>query len=100
MFQFTPFASSLAGRYLLPGGFPHSDICGSRPVCRLPAAFRKLLRPSSPVIAKASASYTYSLDPITVQPDSSNFNDSFSIDYLRNAVLLIFLVQFSELETR
>ena len=39
-------------------GFPHSDICGSMPVCRLPAAFRKLLRPSSPVIAKASTTYT------------------------------------------
>ena len=40
------------------GGFPHSEICGSMPVCRLPAAYRKLLRPSSPVIAKASTTYT------------------------------------------
>ena len=42
----------------LAGGFPHSEICGSKPVCRLPAAYRKLLRPSSPVIAKASTTYT------------------------------------------
>ena len=47
-------------------GFPHSDICGSKLVCQLPAAFRRLPRPSSPVIAKASTACTYSLDPITV----------------------------------
>jgi hypothetical protein len=33
-------------------------------VCQLPAAYRKLLRPSSPVIAKASTTCTYSLDSI------------------------------------
>ena len=49
-------------------GFPHSDICGSMLVCQLPAAFRRLPRPSSPVIAKASTSCTLSLDPITVHP--------------------------------
>ena len=47
-------------------GFPHSEICGSAPICRLPAAYRRLSRPSSPVIAKASTACTYSLDPITV----------------------------------
>src|SRR3954454_21088403 len=35
-------------------------------VCSLPAAYRKLLRPSSPVIAKASTMCTYSLVPITL----------------------------------
>src|SRR6266481_7648841 len=50
------------------GGFPHSDICGSMLVCQLPAAFRRLPRPSSPVIAKASTTCTYSLDPITLRP--------------------------------
>ena len=49
-------------------GFPHSDICGSKLVCQLPAAFRRLPRPSSPVIAKASTTCTYSLDPITLNP--------------------------------
>jgi hypothetical protein len=34
-------------------------------VCQLPAAFRRLPRPSSPVIAKASTTCTLLLDPIT-----------------------------------
>ena len=46
-------------------GFPHSDIPGSKLVCQLPGAFRRLLRPSSPVIAKASTVCAYSLDHIT-----------------------------------
>jgi hypothetical protein len=58
MFQFTRFASrSLCIQLrILPcgSGFPHSDICGSKLVCQLPAAYRRLLRPSSPVVAKAS----------------------------------------------
>ena len=49
-------------------GFPHSDICGSKLICQLPAAFRRLSRLSSPVIAKASTTCTYSLDPITLSP--------------------------------
>ena len=62
MFQFTRFA--LTGLCIQPGvlpygsGFPHSDICGSKLVCQLPAAFRRLPRPSSPVIAKASTMCT------------------------------------------
>jgi hypothetical protein len=32
-------------------GFPHSDIRGSGLVCKLPAAFRMLQRPSSPLTA-------------------------------------------------
>ena len=47
-------------------GFPHSEICGSKLVCQLPAAYRKLLRPSSPDIAKAFTVCTYSLVPITL----------------------------------
>ena len=50
----------------LAGGFPHSDISGSKLICQLPEAFRRLSRPSSPVIAKASTTCTYSLDPITL----------------------------------
>ena len=53
---------------LKEAGFPHSEICGSKPICRLPAAYRRLSRPSSPVIAKASTTCTYSLDPITLLP--------------------------------
>ena len=52
----------------LQGEFPHSEICGSMFVCQLPTAFRRLPRPSSPVIAKASTTYTQSLDPITLPP--------------------------------
>ena len=46
------------------GGFPHSEISGSKLICQLPVAYRRLQRPSSPVIAKASTTCTYSLDPI------------------------------------
>ena len=49
-------------------GFPHSEIRGSKLVCQLPAAYRRLQRPSSPVIAKASTTCTCSLDPITLSP--------------------------------
>ena len=52
-------------------GFPHSEIRGSKLVCQLPAAYRRLRRPSSPVIAKASTTCTCSLDPITLSPRSS-----------------------------
>ena len=68
MFQFPGFASSsyvFRCRYLLRGGFPHSDILGSKPVCRLPEAYRRLPRLSSPVAAKASTICAYSLDHIT-----------------------------------
>ena len=49
-------------------GFPHSEIPGSKLVCQLPVAYRRLQRPSSPVIAKASTTCTCSLDPITLSP--------------------------------
>ena|SRR3990170_1067075 len=68
MFQFSGFASApyvFRCRYLLRGGFPHSEILGSKPVCRLPEAYRRLPRLSSPVAAKASTICAYSLDHIT-----------------------------------
>ena len=46
-------------------GFPHSEICGSKSVSRLTAAYRRLQRPSSPPVAKASTVCAYSLDHIT-----------------------------------
>ena len=46
-------------------GFPHSEISGSKLVCKLPEAYRMLQRPSSPLIAKASTVCAYSLDHIT-----------------------------------
>ncbi len=54
----------------LTGGFPHSEISGSKLVCQLPGAFRRLPRLSSPVVAKASTVCAYSLDPITPKPRS------------------------------
>ena len=48
-YVFTPGYHSMTS-----GGFPHSDICGSRPSRRLPAAFRSHSRPSSVLGAKAS----------------------------------------------
>ena len=69
MFQFTRFASHayvFSMRYLLLGGFPHSEISGSKLICQLPEAYRRLSRPSSPIIAKASTTCSYSLDPITL----------------------------------
>ena len=71
MFQFTRFASHnyvFIMRYRLRGGFPHSEISGSKLICQLPEAYRRLSRPSSPVIAKASTTCSYSLDPITLIP--------------------------------
>lgn len=61
MFQFTRFASHtyvFSMRYSRSCGFPHSEIYGSKLVCQLPVAYRRLLRPSSPVIAKASTTCT------------------------------------------
>ena len=68
MFQFTGFARHaylFSMTYLLRGGFPHSEIAGSKLVCQLPDAFRRLPRPSSPSTAKASTICAYSLDHIT-----------------------------------
>jgi hypothetical protein len=47
-------------------GFPHSEISGSKLICQLPEAYRRLSRLSSPIIAKASTTCSYSLDPITL----------------------------------
>ena len=68
MVQFSGFASlqlCIHCRILYKySGFPHSDIAGSQFFCQLPNAFRRLTRPSSPIIAKASTWCTYSLDSI------------------------------------
>ena len=68
MFQFAGFASNtyeFSAGYLLRGGFPHSEIAGSKLVCQLADAYRRLPRPSSPSTAKASTICAYSLDHIT-----------------------------------
>ena len=61
MFQFTRFATMtyvFSQSYCLRSGFPHSEISGSKLICQLPEAYRRLSRPSSPVIAKASTTCT------------------------------------------
>ena len=68
MFQFTGFALAtyvFNREYRRSGGFPHSEIFGSKHICRLPEAYRRLPRPSSPSVAKASTMCAYSLDHIT-----------------------------------
>ena len=47
---------------MTPAGFPHSEILGSRFVCQLPEAYRRLQRPSSAPSAKASTLCPYKLD--------------------------------------
>ena len=88
MFQFPGFASStyvFSARYLLRGGFPHSEILGSKSVCRLPEAYRRLPRLSSPVAAKASTICAYSLDHITPKrrpADCKAINETYIKDYM------------------
>ena len=55
----------MCDNHLMMAGFPHSDISGSKSVCRLPEAFRRLPRLSSPLTAKASTVCASSLDHIT-----------------------------------
>src|SRR3989338_10015806 len=71
MFQFPGFAlpdlciqpgMTLAGRVS-----PFRDLW-IKAFCQLPRAYRRLTRLSSPVIAKASTTCAYSLDPITLSP--------------------------------
>ena len=57
-------------------GFPHSDIPGSKSVCRLPEAYRRLRRPSSPSAAKAFTRCACSLDHIT-QPVGLGYMERF-----------------------
>ena len=62
---------------MTPAGFPHSEILGSKLVCQLPGAYRRLRRPSSPDIAKASTVCAYSLDHIT--PKSRDYMFWFTV---------------------
>src|SRR5699024_4954767 len=50
----TPYEFRCRSPGMTPAGFPHSDTLGSKLVCQLPEAYRRLLRPSSAPGAKAS----------------------------------------------
>ena len=68
MFQFTGFAPNtylFSAGYSRSCGFPHSEITGSKVVCHLTDAYRRLPRLSSPSTAKASTMCASSLDHIT-----------------------------------
>src|SRR3990167_5468027 len=71
MFQFPGFAllplCIRGGMTLARRVSPFRDL-RIKAFCQLPVAFRRLTRLSSPVIAKASTTCTYSLDPITLSP--------------------------------
>src|SRR5260221_4257106 len=84
MFQFTGFALYayvFSIKYLLRGGFPHSEIAVSKLVCQLADTYRRLPRPSSPSTAKASTMCAYSLDHIT----PSDLELHHSINWFSNA---------------
>src|SRR6476660_9828687 len=64
---------------MTPAGFPHSDTPGSTLGCQLPRAYRRLLRPSSALDAKASTMcpsqlVTHTTNPphLKQQPDPSS----------------------------
>jgi hypothetical protein len=57
-----PYIFRCGSPHMTAAGFPHSDILGSRFVCQLPEAYRRLLRPSSAPGAKASTLCPYKLD--------------------------------------
>ena len=60
-------------------GFPHSEICGYNAFYQLTTAYRRLTRPSSPLTAKASTVYAYSL----------NHTTHMSINIGRTAIILL-----------
>src|SRR4249920_2396962 len=53
---------------MTPAGFPHSDTPGSTLGCQLPRAYRRLLRPSSALDAKASTMCPSQLVTHTTSP--------------------------------
>src|SRR5436190_5107364 len=67
MFQFpslprAPYVFRYASQRITTGGFPHSEIPGSKVGQHLPRAYRSRPRPSSALGAKASTVCPYSLD--------------------------------------
>ena len=89
MFQFPTFPSVsyvFWYRYHIfqYGGFPHSEIHGSKPVLRFPVAYRSILRPSSAPSAKASAMRTSLLDLSAKLITFVNFLTLFTLDYQKN----------------
>src|SRR3954465_12945456 len=57
---------------MTPARFPHSDTPGSTLGCQLPRAYRRLLRPSSALDAKASTTCPSQLVTHTTNPTHPN----------------------------
>ena len=60
---------------MTPAGFPHSDTPGSTLGCQLPRAYRRLLRPSSALDAKASTMCPSQLVTHTTSPTHPHHNN-------------------------
>src|SRR5678816_3555480 len=60
---------------MTPAGFPHSDTPGSTLGCQLPRAYRRLLRPSSALDAKASTMCPSQLVTHTTNPTPTHSNN-------------------------
>ena len=58
-----PYTFRRGSHHMTGAGLPHSEILGSRFVCQLPEAYRRLPRPSSAPGAKASTLCPYKLQP-------------------------------------
>ncbi len=89
MFQFSGFASRLRGILRLQrSGLPHSDTCGYNGYLLLPAAFRSLSRPSSPLRAKAFTmrSYFTFLSNQILLTFIANMSKNFLISEFRNRI--------------
>src|SRR4029079_1099186 len=56
---------------MTPARFPHSDTPGSTLGCQLPRAYRRLLRPSSALDAKASTTCPSQLVTHTTNPSAT-----------------------------
>jgi hypothetical protein len=70
---------------MTPAGFPHSDTPGSTLGCQLPRAYRRLLRPSSALDAKASTMCPSQLVTHTTNPTPTTQPKPHNRDQTRDA---------------
>src|SRR5689334_12570197 len=71
---------------MTPAGFPHSDTPGSTLGCQLPRAYRRLLRPSSALDAKASTTCPSQLVTHTTNPHHPHQTNKQTGDARRQAL--------------
>src|SRR5690348_417831 len=73
---------------MTPARFPHSDTPGSQLGCQLPRAYRRLLRPSSALDAKASTTcpsqlVTHTTNPTPTQQHTHTYTYTYTYTYVR-----------------